>query len=166
MTRLTILHETRYDYDRAVGFGLHRLLIRPRDSHSLRVAEASLKVSPPGDIRWMYDALGNCVCLFQPYGESDSLVITSRLVIGRFPAPLSGMALDDPHTAVPIVYDREDRTAIAPFMEPAPDLIPVAVTRTPTQATPVTGSVIGNPGRSMLSVKVDVSAFGDVKAVA
>ncbi len=301
MTRLTILHETRYDYDRAVGFGLHRLLIRPRDSHSMRVVDASLKVSPPGGIRWLYDALGNCVCLFQPRGEAASLVITSRLVIERFPALLSGVAMDDPHTAVPIVYDREDRTIIAPFMEPAtddadttllkwvrglmarpdepaldfvlrmnaaihqfayqtrveegcqspmrtlsrgggtcrdfawlmveglrrlgfaarfvtgyvycpgldpgaacaaasanlrgagathawcgvflpglgwvefdptnglaesPDLIPVAVTRTPAQAAPVSGSVIGDPGCSTLSVKVEVSAFGDFKAVA
>ena len=78
MTRLTILHETRYGYERAVGFGLHRLLIRPRDSHSLCVVDASLRVSPPGAVRWVYDALGNCVCLFAPRGEVRSLVINSR----------------------------------------------------------------------------------------
>ena len=121
MTRLTILHETRYDYDRPVGFGPHRLLIRPRDSHSMRVVEASLQVTPPGDIRWVYDALGNCVCLFQPFGQADSLAITSHLVIERFPAPLTDVVVSDPRTAVPVVYDREDRRAIAPFMEPATD---------------------------------------------
>jgi transglutaminase-like putative cysteine protease len=121
MTRLTILHETRYDYERAVGFGPHRLLIRPRDSHSLRVVDASLRVSPPGAIRWVYDALGNCVCLFEPRGEARSLVITSRLTIERFPASLTGVAMDQPRAVVPIVYDREDRTVIAPFMEPATD---------------------------------------------
>lgn len=121
MTRLTILHETRYDYDRAVAFGLHRLLIRPRDSHSMRVVKASLQVTPPGEIRWIYDALGNCVCLFQPRGEARSLVITSRLIIERFPAPLTDVVVSDPRTAVPVVYDREDRTAVAPFMEPASD---------------------------------------------
>ncbi len=121
MTRLTILHETRYDYDRPVGFGLHRLLIRPRDSHSTRVVQASLQVTPPGEIRWLYDALGNCVCLFQPRGQSASLGITSRLVIERFPAPLTDVVVSDPRTAVPVVYDREDRTVVAPFMEPVTD---------------------------------------------
>ncbi len=121
MTRLTILHETRYDYDRAVGFGPQRLLIRPRDSHSMRVVEASLQVTPRGDLRWLYDALGNCVCVFQPKSEATSLVITSHLVIERFPAPLTDVVASDPRTEVPVVYDREDRTAIAPFMEPATD---------------------------------------------
>lgn len=121
MTRLTILHETRYDYDRPVQFGLHRLLIRPRDSHSLRVVNASLQVTPPGEIRWIYDALANCVCLFQPRGQSTSLSITSRLVIERFPARLTDVIVSDPRTAVPVVYDREDRTAVSPFMEPATD---------------------------------------------
>lgn len=121
MTRLMILHETRYDYDRPVGFGLHRLLIRPRDSHSMRVVEASLKVTPPGEIRWLYDALGNCVCLFQPRGAATALAITSQLVIERFPARLTDVVVSDPRTAVPVVYEREDRTAIAPFMEPATD---------------------------------------------
>ena len=121
MTRMTILHETRYDYDRPVGFGSHRLLIRPRDSHSMRVVQASLQVTPPGEIRWVYDALGNCVCLFQPRGASTSLVITSRLEIERFPAPLTDEVVSDPRTAVPVVYDREDRTVVAPFMEPVTD---------------------------------------------
>lgn len=121
MTRLTILHETRYDYDRPVGFGLHRLLIRPRDSHSMRVVEAALQVTPPGEVRWIYDALGNCVCLFQPRGASTSLVITSLLAIERFPASLTDVVVSDPRTAVPVVYDRADRTIVAPFMEPVTD---------------------------------------------
>jgi transglutaminase-like putative cysteine protease len=295
MTRLSIMHETRYDYDRAVSFGLHRLLIRPRDSHSVRVVEASLQLSPPGKVRWLYDALSNCVCLYQPQGQANSLSIISRLVIERFPAPLSGVSMDDPHTRAPPIYEREDRTVVAPFLEPAtddddptllkwlrglvmrpdemalefvlrmnaaihqlnyqargeegcqspaqtlargsgtcrdfawlmveglrrlgfaarfvtgylyspsldpgegglrgagathawcevflpglgwiemdptnnlaesPDLIPVAVTRTPAQAAPVTGSLTGDPGGSSMTVRVEVSAYPNMKAVA
>ena len=51
MTHLTILHETRYSYERPVGFGAHRLLLRPRDSHAIRVVEASLTMSSPGEVR-------------------------------------------------------------------------------------------------------------------
>lgn len=116
MTRLTIQHETRYSYERPVAFGQHRLLVRPRDSHAIRVIAAHLSLSPPGETRWVYDALGNCVCLFEPGGEARSLTIASRLVIERFPAPLSP---DDPGTAMPILYGLEDRTVLAPMIAPA-----------------------------------------------
>ena len=118
MARLTILHETRYSYDQPVRFGQHRLMLRPRDSHAIRVIEARLAVSPPGRTRWVYDALGNCVCLFQPEAPGRSLSIISRLVIERFPAPLTP---DNPHTALPITYGAEDRLLLAPFMAPATD---------------------------------------------
>lgn len=118
MTRLTIVHETRYGYERAVSFGQHRLLLRPRDSHALRVVEASLTLSLPGETRWVYDAVGNCVCWYTPWGEARELMITSRLVIERFPAPLAPFKPEDPHTAAPIVYSKEDRLVLAPFLSP------------------------------------------------
>lgn len=88
MTRLIIRHETRYDYDRPVRFGPHRLLIRPRDSHAMRLVDASLELSPPGDTRWVYDAMSNCVCWFTPQGEFDQLRIVSNLTIDRYPSLL------------------------------------------------------------------------------
>lgn len=118
MTRLTIRHETRYSYERPVSFGQHRLLIRPRDSHALRVLTASLAFSPPGETRWIYDAFGNCVCMLTPSGEANHLTIVSELSIERFPAPLSPLQVENPHTATPIVYDKTDRAVLAPFMEP------------------------------------------------
>lgn len=119
MARLGIFHETRYSYARPVGFGAHRLLIRPRDSHAIRISDASLQTSLPGETRWTYDAVGNCVCWFTPQGQADSLTITSRLVIDRFPAPLTSLRIDDPHTVSPIVYAREDRAVLNPFITPA-----------------------------------------------
>lgn len=121
MTRLSIRHETRYAYERPVAFGQHRLLLRPRDSHATRIVEATLTFSPPGDTRWVYDALGNCVCLLQPRGDASELRIVSDLVIERFPAPLSPLAIEDPHTAMPIVYDLADRAVLEPFINPAAD---------------------------------------------
>lgn len=121
MTRLTILHETHYSYERPVRFGPHRLMLRPRDTHALRVVEAGMTVSPPGRSRWVYDALGNSVCLFTPEGEARALSIVNRLVIERYPAPLDPIRPDNPQTLSPIVYSREDRAALAPFIEPCTD---------------------------------------------
>lgn len=118
MTRLSIRHETRYSYERPVSFGAHRLLVRPRDSHAVRVLDASLAFTPNGTTRWVYDALGNSVCWLQPQGEADSLSIVSRLTIERFPTPITEAQIEDPHTATPIVYDLGDRAVLAPFIEP------------------------------------------------
>lgn len=118
MARLSIRHETRYSYERAVRFAPHRLLVRPRDSHAIRIVRAAMTLSPPGETRWHYDALGNSVCLFSPRGEARELSIVSDLIIERFPAPLSPLPIRDPQTVSPIVYDAVDRATLAPFIEP------------------------------------------------
>lgn len=119
MPRLTIRHETLYDYTHPVAFAPHRMLLRPRDSHAIRVVDAMLTVSPPGETRWLYDAYGNSVCEFRPEGSATSLSIVSDLVIERYPARLADPQVQDPQTAAPIVYEPGDRRVLAPFMEPA-----------------------------------------------
>ena len=121
MSRLTIRHETRYTYDREVGFGPHRLLIRPRDSHAIRVVEAYLTFSPNGQTRWTFDALGNSVCWLALHGRAQTLTIVNQLVIERFPAPLAGLGIRAPETAMPVVYSPADRAVLSPFMEPLTD---------------------------------------------
>jgi transglutaminase-like putative cysteine protease len=121
MTRLLIRHETVYDYERAVSFTPHRLMLRPRDSHAVRLIAASLELSPRGKTRWVYDALSNCVCWYTPQGAANQLRIVSRLTIDRFPAPLVPVEADDPRSPLPVVYDQPDRLALAPFMLPVTD---------------------------------------------
>lgn len=121
MTTLLIRHETTYTYDFPVAFTPHRLLLRPRDSHAIRVVSASLELFPQGGTRWAYDAMSNCVCWYTPEGESTQLRIVSNLTIDRYPAPLVPMAPDDPHTAMPVVYELTDRLALTPFMTPVTD---------------------------------------------
>lgn len=121
MGRLRILHETRYYYERPIGFGPQRLMIRPRDSHALRIVEASLRLFPPGDTRWSYDANGNCICTFQPNGKADAMRVASELIIDRYPAPLVPQRIENPDTLTPIVYSREDRATLEPFIAPVTD---------------------------------------------
>jgi transglutaminase-like putative cysteine protease len=118
MVRLCIRHETLYAYERPVRFSTHRLLVRPRDSHAIRVLDAHLTLSPPGETRWLYDAMANSVCCFTPQGEARRLSIVSDLTIERFPASLMRRDVADPQTVTPIVYSPADRAILAPFSEP------------------------------------------------
>lgn len=119
--RLRIEHETIYSFAAPVTFGAWRLLMRPADSHSVRVVEATFELSPPGTTRWIYDAYSNSVCLFTPQGPSSSLRVVNHLVIDRFPAPLSPLSRDNPRSLMPIQYDAAALTVLAPFMAPVVD---------------------------------------------
>lgn len=117
MPRLKIEHETRYTYNNPVSFTEHRMLIRPRDSHALRLIDASLNVSPGGDTRWQYDALGNCVCLFRPNGQATALTITSHVTVERYPALLQDL-IEDPASVFPVVYSPTDHVLLSPMLAP------------------------------------------------
>ncbi|MEX2617832.1 MAG: transglutaminase family protein [Alphaproteobacteria bacterium] len=86
MQRLTVDHRTTYHYARRVAFGDHRLMFRPRDSHDLRLIDASLTISPPGEVRWYHDVFSNSVTVVRPGSPSDMLSFKSVIVIERYPA--------------------------------------------------------------------------------
>src|SRR5208283_21935 len=84
MRLLTVRHATTYRYARPVTFGPHRLMLRPRDSHDLRLVDAELTLSPPGLVRWMHDVFGNSVALVDFQAASDTLTVVSELRIERY----------------------------------------------------------------------------------
>src|SRR4051795_10479873 len=47
MPLLTIHHKTEYRYTHPAAFGKHRVMLRPRDGHDLRVLESQLEIEPP-----------------------------------------------------------------------------------------------------------------------
>jgi len=118
MNRLSITHETRYEYDREVTFGDWRLMLRPTDSHALRVVSASLGFLPQGSTHWAYDAYGNSICHLRPLSPASQLIITSQLVVDRYPNPLDAGMLQDPQSGLPILYETSDRVALTPLITP------------------------------------------------
>ena len=64
MPLLTIHHKTEYRYARPVAFGEHRIMLRPRDGHDLRVLQSRLDITPePMRLRWIHDVFGNSVAI-------------------------------------------------------------------------------------------------------
>ena len=118
MPRLSIRHESVYRFDQPVLFGRWRLLMRPLDTHATRLIEASLE-TPPSDIKWSYDAYGNCVCHLTPQSESDSLIVVSNLIVERYPSPLNAVRVEGECSASPILYSLADRAILEPYIVPA-----------------------------------------------
>ena len=58
---LCIRHVTHYRYAFPVTFEPHRLVLRPREGHDLRVEELRLELTPAAELVWTRDIFGNTV---------------------------------------------------------------------------------------------------------
>jgi hypothetical protein len=61
LIELRIRHRTTYTYRRAVRLGLHRLMLRPRESRDLRLISSEINVTPSGVLTRAHDVFGNAV---------------------------------------------------------------------------------------------------------
>jgi len=108
LQRLLVEHTTTYRYHRPVRFLPHRLMLRPRDSHDLRLHAARLSVQPSAQLRWMYDVFGNSVAVATIEQESRSLTIRSALEIDRYPLAEHEVAIDPSARGLPFSYARNE----------------------------------------------------------
>lgn len=86
MKLLTVDHKTVYRYARPVGLGPHHMMIRPRDSHDMRLLNTRLIIKPaPARLTWVHDVFSNSVAVAEFDKKTDMLSIESRIVLRRYP---------------------------------------------------------------------------------
>lgn len=124
MRLLTVRHSTTYRYARPVRFGQHRMMLRPRDSHDLRLVGAELTLSPPGNVRWLHDVFGNSIALADFQAPAPTLTISSTLKLERY--GLDGLVFPIAPEAefYPFIYSSNDRVDLGRLLEqhyPDPD---------------------------------------------
>lgn len=120
MPRVRIVHATEYRYVHPVRFTTHRLMLRPRDSHDLRLLSATLALEPNGALRWAHDVFGNSVALVE-FGdaEANTLRIVSTLDLEHFPAAPddTSATLDPIAETFPFTYAAEEAPDLARLRE-------------------------------------------------
>jgi len=112
--QLNIHHVTEYTFASAVTLLPHRLLLRPRESHALKIQSSSLHIHPAHAIRWHRDALDNSIATVSFLAPSDRLRVASDLSIAL-------------HEDAPLDFLVEDYAVTYPFdylFEEQPDLEP------------------------------------------
>lgn len=117
MKLLTVRHATTYRYSAPVTFGQHRLMLRPRDSHDLRLVGAELTLSPPGEIRWMHDVFGNSVALVDFEAPAAELSIVSTLTIERYGLARLDFRIAPEAENYPFMHSADDRTDLGRLRE-------------------------------------------------
>ncbi len=103
--RLHVEHRTVYRYHQQVRFGRHRLVVRPREGHDLRIERMALAIEPAHHLVWVRDVFGNSIALVDFLDSSDTLTIVNDVVVERL-LPFPARHLHEPwRVAFPPVYD-------------------------------------------------------------
>jgi len=118
MKLLTVRHATTYRYSGPAAFGQHRLMLRPRDSHDLRLIGAELALSPPGTVRWMHDVFGNSVALVDFSDRAAELSIVSTLRLERYALPQLDFPIAPQAETYPFMHSADERVDLARLREP------------------------------------------------
>ncbi len=117
MKLLTVRHSTHYRYSAPVTFGQHRLMLRPRDSHDLRLVGAELSISPRGKVRWLHDVFSNSVALVDFEAPAAELSIVSTLTIERYPNERLDFPIAPEAESYPFMHSADDRSDLGRLRE-------------------------------------------------
>lgn len=81
MSRLEIRHRTTYGYAHPVDLGVHRLMLRPRESRDVRLHAHRITFTPEATLSWALDIRGNAIASASFAAPSDTLTVDSLATV-------------------------------------------------------------------------------------
>ena len=118
MQRVEIIHTTRYSYPVPVHFHDHKLHVRPREGHDIRIESSALSISPAYDINWQRDVYGNSVAIVSFNEDSDKLEIVSTIVVEHYESAVASLELAEDAQQFPFNYDPIEQIDLVPCQTP------------------------------------------------
>jgi transglutaminase-like putative cysteine protease len=119
MPLLTINHKTEYRYAHPVAFGEHRIMLRPRDGHDLRVLKDRLEIKPePMSLRYIHDVFGNSVAIATFDERVRTLTFNNIATVEHMPTEEFALTPDDKAYFYPFLYDGEELPDLQQFITP------------------------------------------------
>jgi transglutaminase-like putative cysteine protease len=120
MRRLQIVHRTYYNFHGAVRLGPHRLLLRPRVSHELRIESSTLEISPPATLHWLRDVYDNSVAVASFTTEATQLAILSQVIVQHYDETPLDFLVSDYAVNYPFSYEADTRAILHPYLQTSP----------------------------------------------
>lgn len=109
MRRLIVKHLTTYKYSKPVTFGDHRMMLRPRGSHDIRLISTALTITPtPASIRWQHDVFSNSVAVASFAGPADQLRFESVLDLEHYESSEPDCPIEAYAASYPFSYSAEE----------------------------------------------------------
>lgn len=115
--KLRILHETHYFYRDPVQLGQHRLVLRPREGHDLKVETMRLDITPVFELTWNRDIFGNSIALVDFTERASELRIVSDVLVTRSEHLLRSTWKAPRGSTRPPVYDPLDRLVASAYQQ-------------------------------------------------
>ena len=115
MRRLQIEHLTEYQFGSSVTLLPHRLFLRPRESHNVRIASSRIAISPAHVVRWQRDALDNSLAVATFEEPTALLRIESQVVVEHYDESPLDFLFDESAHYHPFQYGEDDAANLAPF---------------------------------------------------
>ena len=116
MLRFEILHRTYYNFTATVQLGPHRLRLRPREGHELRVESASVRTTPESSLRWSRDVEDNSVAIATFESSTSQLMIESHVIVQQYNQAPFDFLLADHAVDYPFAYTPEDAAVLSPYI--------------------------------------------------
>ena len=115
MRRIEITHITRYEYSQPVELLTHKLYVRPREGHDIRIESSQLSITPSYKISWERDIYGNSIALVNFLDQSASLEITSDVIVQHYAEQPLEFILDDSALHYPFRYNPLEQIDLIPY---------------------------------------------------
>jgi len=118
MQRLRITHLTEYFFSTRVTLNQHRLLLRPREGHDVRIESSRLEITPAYRIKWQRDVFDNSLALVNFQERADKLTIASEVVIQHYAPEPYDFLLESYAVNFPFSYALGEQGDLVPFQRP------------------------------------------------
>jgi transglutaminase-like putative cysteine protease len=116
MRRLQIKHATTYQYADAVTLLPHKLLMRPREGHDIRMESAELTITPANQLQWRRDVYDNAVAQVTFLEPSNQLLINSRVLIQHFDDQPLDFLVAEYAVFFPFQYNVAEVADLSPYL--------------------------------------------------
>ncbi|MGO9699813.1 MAG: transglutaminase N-terminal domain-containing protein [Xanthobacteraceae bacterium] len=117
MPILSIKHVTTYHYKRAVAFGEHRMMLRPRDDDDQKVIESELEITPsPKQLAWTRDSFGNHVATAYFGDRACELRFATSIRLDHAPGDFRSADINNFARTYPFAYAPEDWPELERFL--------------------------------------------------
>lgn len=118
MQRFQVIHETTYTFSDEVELGPHKLLVRPREGHDIRIGSSALQITPPAIVKWHRDELDNSVAIANFSGHTRQLVIASEITIEHYDEWPLDFLVEDYAVQYPFAYANDEHIGLTPYLNP------------------------------------------------
>ena len=118
MTRLSIIHKTRYSFRRDIALGRHQLMLRPRETRDLSLVSFDLEIWPAPVLDWSHDVAGNAVTSALFPSPARELDITARMVVDLHAPVWPVFPIAASARQFPFTYSPDELTDLGALAQP------------------------------------------------